>query len=160
MSRAPKSVDGFEDGGYTIGVTEPTPNMNRYLNPEETVTHIPRCGFVNPEGLQCVKSNGHELAHLLIEEAESKQQSVLDEAKSIVAGARATEYGEGAENSLPRIAAYWSTYLGRELSARDAANMMVLLKMARESHKPKRDNHVDAIGYLALAEQCDGSESG
>ncbi len=82
-------------------------------------------------------------------------QSVLDEAKSIVAGARATEYGEGAENSLPRIAAYWSTYLGRDLSARDAANMMVLLKMARESHKPKRDNHVDAIGYLALAEQCE-----
>ncbi len=91
---------------------------------------------------------------------EERKLSVLDEAKSIVAGARATEYGEGAENSLPRIAAYWSTYLGRELSARDAANMMVLLKMARESHKPKRDNHVDAIGYLALAEQCDGSESG
>ena len=81
--------------------------------------------------------------------------SILDEAAAIVAGARATEYGEGAENSLPRIAAYWSTYLGRELSARDAANMMVLLKMARESHKPKRDNHVDAIGYLALAEQCE-----
>ncbi|MCZ4505888.1 DUF6378 domain-containing protein [Rhodococcus ruber] len=87
--------------------------------------------------------------------SEQKPASILDEAASIVAGSRATEYGEGAENSLPRIAAYWSTYLGRELSARDAANMMVLLKMARESHKPKRDNHTDAIGYMLLAEQCE-----
>ncbi|CDZ89003.1 DUF6378 domain-containing protein [Rhodococcus ruber] len=87
--------------------------------------------------------------------SEQKSASILDEAASIVAGSRATEYGEGAENSLPRIAAYWSTYLGRELSARDAANMMVLLKMARESHKPKRDNHTDAIGYMLLAEQCE-----
>lgn len=87
--------------------------------------------------------------------SEQKPTSILDEAASIVAGARATDYGEGAENSLPRIAAYWSTYLGRELSARDAANMMVLLKMARESHKPKRDNHTDAIGYMLLAEQCE-----
>lgn len=146
-------------------------------NPEQ-------CSNIGPQGLRCWLGAGHGKRHRAYNDlSEStykwdgeqgssityvkgvavpadEPQSVLDEAKSIVAGARATEYGEGAENSLPRIAAYWSTYLGRELSARDAANMMVLLKMARESHKPKRDNHVDAIGYLALAEQCDGSESG
>lgn len=143
-----------------------------------------QCRNLGPQGLRCQLEEGHGKRHVAYNDlSEStygwddqlgssttyakgvtvpndEPKSVLDEAKSIVAGARATEYGEGAENSLPRIASYWSTYLGRELSARDAANMMVLLKMARESHKPKRDNHVDAIGYLALAEQCDGSQSG
>lgn len=76
--------------------------------------------------------------------------TILAEADSIVNGTRAQDYGE---NSLPRIAEYWSTYLGRAVDGRDVANLMILLKVAREGHGPKRDNHVDIAGYTALADQ-------
>ena len=69
----------------------------------------------------------------------SPPASILDEAASIVNGSRAQDYGE---NSLPLISAYWSTYLGQEVSGRDVANLMILLKVAR-----------DIAGYVALADQ-------
>ena len=81
---------------------------------------------------------------------EWSKAGVLTEAASILNGTRAQDYGE---NSLPRIAAYWSAYLNREVYGRDVANLMILLKVAREGHSQKRDNHVDIAGYVALADQ-------
>lgn len=79
--------------------------------------------------------------------------TIADEAARAVNGDRAEAYGAGPENSLPRTAKMWSAYLGREVDGRDVANLMMLLKIAREAHAPKRDNHVDVIGYGILAEQ-------
>lgn len=80
-------------------------------------------------------------------------ESIAEEALRVVNGDRAREYGAASENSLPRTAKMWSAYLGREVSGRDVANLMQLLKLAREAHAPKRDNHVDIVGYGLLAEQ-------
>jgi hypothetical protein len=56
------------------------------------------------------------------------------------------------------VADLWDSYLGKiegqahgALHPKDVAIMMALLKIARETHQHKRDNLVDAIGYLALA---------
>lgn len=76
-------------------------------------------------------------------------KSLLEEAEHIVSGDRAGDYGE---NSLPSIARLWSEHVGKDITARDVAWMMVLLKSVRDRHKAKRDNLVDSVGYLQLAE--------
>ena len=83
--------------------------------------------------------------------------NILQEANDIISGEREGQYGK-AEDSFARIAMLWNTYIEAkygdqqfELSAEDVAHMMTLLKMARQMHSHKRDNFVDAIGYMALA---------
>ena len=44
------------------------------------------------------------------------------------------------------------------LSKKDVAMMMVLLKVAREQKAHKRDNLVDAVGYIRNAAQIEGLE--
>lgn len=85
--------------------------------------------------------------------------SVLTEAENIVNGAREGQYGK-AEDSFERIARLWNAYLTNAgiatpdrpaLTPKDAANLMILLKLAREQHAHKRDNYVDIAGYAELA---------
>jgi hypothetical protein len=64
-------------------------------------------------------------------------------------GDRAEAYGD-ATVSLGRIAGLWSAFLGVEISASDAAAMMVLLKMSRTRGGSDPDNWIDAAGYAAL----------
>ena len=94
-------------------------------------------------------------------------KSVLSEAQEIIYGDREQTYGHPAIN-LESIADLWQAYLRTvakhsddvfEMSPEDVCWMMVLLKMARQAHKHKRDNLVDAVGYIALIERLDdGSE--
>jgi hypothetical protein len=74
---------------------------------------------------------------------------ILLKALDVINGERQDQYGD-PEQSFTEIAKYWSTYLKREISASDVAMMMVLFKIARESHCLKEDNIVDAAGYLGL----------
>lgn len=74
---------------------------------------------------------------------------ILNEANSIVNGARADAYG-GPEDSFNVIASLWTSYLGRSVSAVDVAAMMALLKIARLKQSPgHRDSWVDIAGYAA-----------
>ncbi len=75
---------------------------------------------------------------------------VLHAAESIITSDRNSSYGE-PEDNLGRIAALWSVYLERTVTARDVAWLMVLLKVAREIHGHSSDNPVDVAGYAALA---------
>jgi len=77
--------------------------------------------------------------------------SLLKEAAALVNGDRQQAYGP-PEGNLGRIAALWSAYLDTPVSASDVAQLMALVKIARSVHIYKRDNYVDAIGYLLLAE--------
>ena len=77
--------------------------------------------------------------------------SIFEEAESIVHGARQGQYGS-PERSMQRIALMWSGVLGVDVSPRQAALCMVALKLARDAHEAKRDNLVDAAGYLRLIE--------
>lgn len=77
--------------------------------------------------------------------------SLLDEAKQTITGERQDQYG-APEDSFSRIAAYWTTYLARPVSALDVAHLMALMKLARAQGQGfKRDNYVDLAGYAAIA---------
>lgn len=78
-----------------------------------------------------------------------KRKEILDEAARIVTGERQNQYGS-AENSFALIGGLWGDYLGMDISPRDVALMMILLKVAREKGgKGKADNWIDIAGYAA-----------
>lgn len=78
------------------------------------------------------------------------RDNILEKAKEIINGERQGQYGK-PENSFQRIAELWSTYLGRELSDYDVANMMILMKVARNAGGVyKDDNWIDICGYAAI----------
>lgn len=81
---------------------------------------------------------------------------ILDEAKRIINGDRQGTYGD-AEDSFTSIADLWAAYLCHsknksiDITPEDVANMMILLKIARNtSGVYKADNWIDICGYAAL----------
>ncbi len=82
--------------------------------------------------------------------------TVLDDAKTVINGDRQDTYGN-PEDSFTLIAAYWAVYLSKKLGGmipidpKDVTLMMTLFKIAREQHQGKRDNLVDAAGYIGIA---------
>jgi hypothetical protein len=79
--------------------------------------------------------------------------NILEEAASIVSGARNADYGTPLDNHQ-RTADLWSAYLGVTVSPRMVCMMNVLQKVSRDAHAPKRDNLVDIAGYARNAELC------
>lgn len=81
--------------------------------------------------------------------------STLSKVKEILNGDRLDSYGNPSE-SFRRISEYWNSYLIHKnldienIKPSDSAMMMVLFKLAREEHKHKEDNIIDAIAYLVL----------
>ena len=90
-----------------------------------------------------------------------KRGSTLLEAHSVINGERQDQYGN-PEDAFGRIAEYWNCFLAKwessviDLKPKDVALMMVLFKLAREEHQAKRDNLVDAAGYIGLAGDMGG----
>ena len=84
--------------------------------------------------------------------------NILEEANKIIYGDREQTYGHPSKN-LDAIAMYWSTHIFNkfnvvlDLTAEDVCWMMVDLKKARQLNQHKRDNVVDAAGYIALIER-------
>lgn len=83
-------------------------------------------------------------------------KTVCEEAENLVGAVRREEYGPANVN-FRKIRDLWnvilSDHLKMELTMEEVSMMMVCLKIARwcEDHD-KRDNIVDAIGYLRLIE--------
>jgi hypothetical protein len=84
----------------------------------------------------------------------------LDRAKELINGERQQVYGSADEN-FAATANMWSAYLSVrhgahfELTSKDVAFLMVLLKIARLAKSPNHtDSLVDAIGYAVLSERC------
>ena len=80
---------------------------------------------------------------------------ILDEAKGIVTGKRDEQYGH-PEDNFALIASLWTTYTnaryeyGNALTPQNVANMMILLKVARNATgRGKDDNYIDIAGYAA-----------
>lgn len=77
------------------------------------------------------------------------RESVLNRAIECVCGEREQDYGS-PEDNFGRIAKYWSTHLGMEITAEDVAVMMALLKIARiGTGVATDDSWVDLAGYAA-----------
>ena len=78
--------------------------------------------------------------------------TILDEAKKIVNGARQKAYGSPQKN-YERVAVIWSVILGVSITPQQVVLCMIGLKIARESHRHKRDNTVDIAGYAELLDR-------
>jgi hypothetical protein len=79
-------------------------------------------------------------------------KNILDEADHITSQERQETYGHPLDN-LGLTAALWSVAFGRKFSPEDVSMAMILVKLARELHMPKRDNLVDICGYARTMEQ-------
>ena len=80
-------------------------------------------------------------------------ESEMLEAAGLVYGDRQGDYGTPRDN-YAGIAKVWSgilqMILKRDITPEEAALMMVGMKLQRQGMKPKRDNLVDAHGYLIV----------
>ena len=74
----------------------------------------------------------------------------LEEAIRLTSNDRNKDYGDILETH-ENIAALWSAFLRKTITAHDVAVCMALVKVARSMHKQKTDNYVDAAAYLAIA---------
>jgi hypothetical protein len=88
-----------------------------------------------------------------------KRQEVLDEARRLVCGDRASEYGPPSK-SFTRIAQSMSALGfsapgGGSIRPHDVALLMICVKLARLVESPeKEDGWVDIAGYAACGAEC------
>lgn len=75
--------------------------------------------------------------------------TILLTAQELITGDRKDSYGD----TTLVTASLWSAYLKTEITPAQVCLCMALLKIARESHKHKQDNLIDAAGYIALADK-------
>jgi len=73
--------------------------------------------------------------------------SILAEAEHLTTRDRNDSYGHPAHD-YGRVSAAFNALTGHDISTEEAILFMVCVKLAREAYKPKRDNRVDAAGYL------------
>jgi hypothetical protein len=79
----------------------------------------------------------------------SERARTLRTAEQYVASDRNAQYGT-PESNFGMIAEFWSTYLGYPVVAHDVAAMMGLMKIARITTSPDKDDHwIDLAGYAA-----------
>ena len=74
----------------------------------------------------------------------------LHEAEKCICGDRDRDYGSPG-GSFALIGKLWSAYMDIEITAKDVAIMMALLKVARCKYSNKHDSFVDGAGYFACA---------
>lgn len=80
-----------------------------------------------------------------------KEKSFMKEMEEIM-GDRGEEYGP-ADDSFNGIASLWTTYLGHDITGRDVAIMMILLKIGRLSENiHHHDSYIDIACYSKLGD--------
>ena len=84
--------------------------------------------------------------------------SCLQEAEKLTAGDRNKTYGEPVAN-MQHIADIFNAWTGRDLTAREVAQLHVATKLARSQTSPMhRDSYVDAMAYRGIEFECAASE--
>lgn len=93
------------------------------------------------------------------------RQNILESAITCVCGRRQEDYGT-PEDNFKTIAKLWTVYLEAshkehtvEISAKDVAMMMALLKVARISSGSNLDSFIDLAGYAACAAEIVSNKS-
>lgn len=81
----------------------------------------------------------------------------LKAAAECVCGSREEDYGS-PEDNFAVIAALWTAYTGTDITPKDVAMMMALLKIARAKAGSKPDTYVDLAGYAACGAEISARE--
>lgn len=88
--------------------------------------------------------------------------NILEEAKNLTTGQREQDYGTPQEN-FGRMADYANIIFkknfetGEPITARQTAEFMITVKLARLANSPTFDTYVDIAGYAALAGELSGA---
>ena len=93
----------------------------------------------------------------------TEREGVLDEAKKLITGDRNCSYGpptQDFQRTADMTTALFSAKLkdGRRFKASDVAWIITLVKASRAQHSAKRDNYVDAAGYMGCGWECEANE--
>lgn len=80
------------------------------------------------------------------------KESVLAEAERLINGDRQVSYSHPHSDYMKTVGAF-NALTGHNLSVRDGILFMVCVKLSRQAFKHKRDNIVDACGYLGCLEK-------
>lgn len=79
---------------------------------------------------------------------------LLKEAEALTVGKRNRDYGNPVEN-MQHIADIFNAWTGRDLTAREIAQVMVATKLSRSQTSPDhRDSYVDAMAYRGIEYEC------
>ena len=81
----------------------------------------------------------------------------LKAAAECVCGSREEDYGS-PEDNFAVIAALWTAYTGTDVTPKDVAMMMALLKIARAKAGSKPDTYIDLAGYAACGAEISARE--
>ena len=84
-------------------------------------------------------------------------ESILSEAERIVNGERQADYSDPVAN-FNRIASIASAIMAKDITAEECCIVMIVVKLARENYKHKRDNLVDLAGYVEILNRIKESE--
>lgn len=85
-------------------------------------------------------------------------RSILEQANDAINGERAQAYGD-AKQGFSNVGDQWALYVYQkygitvQFTPEDVCWMMADLKKIRQMNSPKRDNVMDAAGYIGLIEQ-------
>lgn len=79
-------------------------------------------------------------------------KTILDEAKEIVDGLRGDHYYDPIKN-FRDISVMASIMTGKDISPTDCVNVLMAVKLSRESFKPFRDNRLDLVGYAYILDK-------
>ena len=90
---------------------------------------------------------------------EEHDETILDEAKRLVYGARNAEYGH-PHDDMSRTAKIWSAILGIDVTPEQVGLCMCGVKISRQVNKRKRDNLVDLAGYAEVTHRIVSYEEG
>lgn len=94
-------------------------------------------------------------AEVKVDDQRNTRERILNDAIRCVCSDRDDQYGS-PEDCFYVISQFWSTYLNKDVSPKDVAAMMGLLKIARiQNGKAKADNWVDLAGYAACGAELE-----
>ena len=104
-----------------------------------------------------IHSLRHSITIMNTETPTDCPQSLLDAAKQIV-DERGKDYGD-SQKSFERIAKFWSAYKNVEITPKNVAAMMILLKISRWVTSDKQDTLLDIVGYAECAAKLNKAEA-
>ena len=78
-----------------------------------------------------------------------EDMKLLDIVNDLIYSERAKQYGSFKDN-MSKVSNIFYELTNKRLTEEECGFFLVALKLAREGTKHKRDNLVDAVGYLAL----------